>query len=98
VGKTWGTVTGFLSFILRSEGSLCGQRRGNSEEVRGGHHLGLSPAVQPVIRPAHQLAMLQTCAASPLRLPGLTAKLCLRYYFFPLVSVSPSGEELREPQ
>ena len=91
-------MIGFLSFMLCSEGSLCGQRQGDSEEVRGGHHLGLSPAVQPVIRPAHQLFMLQMRAASSLHLPSLTAKISLHYYFFPLVSVSPNGEEIREPQ
>lgn len=98
MGKTWGTVTGFLSFRLYSDGSLCGQRQGNSEEMRSGPHLGLSLAVQPDIRRACQISRLQLCAASFLHLPSRTAKRSVRYYFSTLLSVSPHGAGIREPQ
>lgn len=98
MGKTWGTVTGFLSFRLYSGGSLCGQRQGGGEEMRSGQHLGLSLAVQPDVRPACQISRLQVCAASFLHLPSLTAKLPPRYYFSVLLSVSPNGADIREPQ
>lgn len=80
------------------EGSLRGQKQGDSEQVRDGHHHGLSSAMQPVIRAAGELSVLQMCAPSSLHLPSLTARLCPHTYFSPLVSVSHNGEEIGEPQ
>lgn len=54
VGKIWSAVLGSFLVCYIAWGSLRRQRQGKSERVRGGHNLGLSSAVQTVIRPACQ--------------------------------------------
>lgn len=73
---------------------LCGQRW-LLVRRRGVGAAWFCPSSVAAISPARQLPELQVGAASAPHLPSPTGKL---HYLFLLLSVTPNGEEIREPQ